>query len=149
MARADRKILFTVSLNILALPQPSESSAVFQAHKARILIVGYERNADLRQDRPTAKSYTFSKTGRSMARARDMIGRTLPIEHLRLEQTMTDLHLPTTASSTAFVYSQYGADPDLGELVELFVEEMPDRIQSLLTSAARPDWSETRPGPIS
>ena len=31
----------------------------------------------------------------------------------------------------AGVYSSFGGDPDLGELVEMFVEEMPDRIDTL------------------
>jgi HPt (histidine-containing phosphotransfer) domain-containing protein len=34
--------------------------------------------------------------------------------------------------SAAYVYSDLGADPDLGDLVDLFVGEMPSRIESLL-----------------
>ena len=37
-----------------------------------------------------------------------------------------------TAASTQPVYSTLGADPDLGELVEMFASEMPDRIDNLL-----------------
>jgi HPt (histidine-containing phosphotransfer) domain-containing protein len=35
-------------------------------------------------------------------------------------------------SSTACIYSTFGSDPDLAELVELFVAEMPERIERLL-----------------
>lgn len=34
--------------------------------------------------------------------------------------------------SAAYVFSDLGNDPDLGELVDLFVGEMPERIDSLL-----------------
>ena len=30
------------------------------------------------------------------------------------------------------IYSSLGTDPDLGELVEMFVDEMPDRVSTLL-----------------
>lgn len=34
--------------------------------------------------------------------------------------------------TTAYVYSDLGDDPDLGELVELFAAEMPERVENLL-----------------
>ena len=37
---------------------------------------------------------------------------------------------PAMNENTA-IYSTVGEDPDLGELVEMFVEEMPDRIAAL------------------
>ncbi len=33
--------------------------------------------------------------------------------------------------ATSPIYSTLGADPDLGELVEMFVEEMPERVAQL------------------
>lgn len=46
----------------------------------------------------------------------------------------THLHPARTMTQTAsnLLYSTFGADPDLGELVEMFVDEMPGRIESLL-----------------
>ena len=41
---------------------------------------------------------------------------------------------------TALVYSHLATDPNLGELVELFVQEMPDRINALETHARSHDW---------
>ena len=41
----------------------------------------------------------------------------------------------------AFVYSHLAADPDLGELVDLFVQEMPDRINALDAQAKSRDWN--------
>jgi HPt (histidine-containing phosphotransfer) domain-containing protein len=45
-----------------------------------------------------------------------------------------------TANETALVYSDLGQDPDLCDLVELFVEEMPGRIGALLELAEHRDW---------
>ena len=41
-----------------------------------------------------------------------------------------------------FVYSHLAADPDLGELVDLFVQEMPDRINALDAQAKSRDWDQ-------
>ena len=41
-----------------------------------------------------------------------------------------------------FIYSQMATDPDLGELVDLFVQEMPDRINALETHARSRDWQQ-------
>lgn len=38
------------------------------------------------------------------------------------------------------LYSSFGVDPDLGEIVELFVEEMPSRIQTLVEQYNSEDW---------
>ena len=38
------------------------------------------------------------------------------------------------------MYSTLAQDPDLGELVEIFVEEMPRRISGLLDQLDRSDW---------
>jgi HPt (histidine-containing phosphotransfer) domain-containing protein len=40
------------------------------------------------------------------------------------------------------VYSDLAADPDLGELVEMFVDEMPQRINLLETHARSRDWPQ-------
>jgi HPt (histidine-containing phosphotransfer) domain-containing protein len=38
------------------------------------------------------------------------------------------------------LYSSLGADPDLGELVEMFVDEMPDRVDHLLEQFQASNW---------
>lgn len=40
------------------------------------------------------------------------------------------------------LYSALGADPDLGDLVDLFVEELPARMQTALQIAEQSNWSE-------
>lgn len=42
------------------------------------------------------------------------------------------------------VYSQLGNDPDLAEIVEMFVEEMPQRIAALLRHLEQKDWESLR-----
>jgi hypothetical protein len=44
--------------------------------------------------------------------------------------------------NTDVIYSSLGADPDLGELVEMFVQEMPDRVSALETQAQSRDWAQ-------
>ncbi len=44
--------------------------------------------------------------------------------------------------STTFAFSSLAADPLLGELVEMFVQEMPDRISGLENLARSRDWEE-------
>jgi len=39
--------------------------------------------------------------------------------------------LMSTTQEFTDIYSTYGGDPDLGELVEMFVDEMPDRVAAL------------------
>ena len=39
-----------------------------------------------------------------------------------------------------YVYSSLGTDPDLGELVELFVSEIPDRVAKLQEAWDAQDW---------
>jgi CheY-like chemotaxis protein/HPt (histidine-containing phosphotransfer) domain-containing protein len=64
-------------------------------------------------------------------------------------RTNDDSSKPTTSASnanapmpTALVYSHLAADPDLRELVDLFVREMPDRINALEAQAKNRDWNE-------
>ena len=42
----------------------------------------------------------------------------------------------------SFLYSSLADDPDLGELVEMYVDEMPERIESLRSLLAAEDWNE-------
>jgi histidine phosphotransfer protein HptB len=44
--------------------------------------------------------------------------------------------------NTFSIYSSLADDPDLGELVEMFVQEMPDRINTLKTQAQSRDWKQ-------
>ncbi len=44
--------------------------------------------------------------------------------------------------NTDLIYSSFGADADLGELVEMFVQEMPDRISALEAQAQSRDWAQ-------
>ncbi len=64
-------------------------------------------------------------------------------------RTNDDSPKPITSESnasaprpTAFVYSQLAADPDLGQLIDLFVQEMPHRINALEAQAKSRDWNE-------
>lgn len=52
---------------------------------------------------------------------------------------MTNL---TACASQPLLYSELGADPDLGELVAMFVDEMPARIDALASLAAARNWVE-------
>lgn len=38
------------------------------------------------------------------------------------------------------IYSSLAADPVLGEIVEIFLEEIPSRIETLVSQAAAGDW---------
>lgn len=49
---------------------------------------------------------------------------------------------PTT--NTEPLYSMLSEDPDLGEIVEMFVDEMPDRVSNLLFRLESGDWEELR-----
>ena len=46
--------------------------------------------------------------------------------------------------NTELVHSALAADPDLGELVDMFVAEMPNRINALETQAESGDWEQVR-----
>jgi HPt (histidine-containing phosphotransfer) domain-containing protein len=49
-----------------------------------------------------------------------------------------------TAKATELLYSSLGGDPDLADLVELFVEEMPDRAAALSERFDASDWEGLR-----
>ena len=42
------------------------------------------------------------------------------------------------------IYSSLGGDPELGEIVDMFVEEMPDRVATLLARMNDHDWEGLR-----
>lgn len=46
------------------------------------------------------------------------------------------------ANETTPVYSDLAGDEDLGELVTMFVEEMPDKIENIFSLANAKDWDE-------
>lgn len=48
----------------------------------------------------------------------------------------------TITDRQALIYSDFGDDEDLAELVEMFVDEIPDRVQSMLDSAEVSDWEQ-------
>ncbi len=47
-------------------------------------------------------------------------------------------------ASMEYVYSSLAADPELGEIVDMFVEEMPGRVASLLDHFNQRDWDGLR-----
>jgi histidine phosphotransfer protein HptB len=47
-------------------------------------------------------------------------------------------------NQTELLYSTLGGDPDLGEIVDLFVAEMPERVAALLAKLDGGEWEELR-----
>jgi histidine phosphotransfer protein HptB len=47
-------------------------------------------------------------------------------------------------NDTEYVYSRLGSNPDYGEIVEMFVEELPKRAASLLEHLDKGDWESLR-----
>jgi histidine phosphotransfer protein HptB len=48
------------------------------------------------------------------------------------------------SGSADYIYSSLAADPELAEIVEMFIEEMPGRIANLLDHFNRRDWDGLR-----
>ena len=48
------------------------------------------------------------------------------------------------SDATAPLYSSLASDPDLADIVEMFVEEMPDRISAILTQCEAGEWEMLR-----
>ncbi|MBI1248081.1 hypothetical protein GC197_09595 [bacterium] len=48
----------------------------------------------------------------------------------------------TIANQQRLIYSDFGDDEDLGELVEMFISEIPDRVQSMMEAAEASDWDQ-------
>jgi len=57
-----------------------------------------------------------------------------PFPHSTLPVSMTTQSSP--------IYSTLASDPDLREIIRLFVEEMPERIRTLETKLTTEHWSE-------
>lgn len=49
-----------------------------------------------------------------------------------------------TTTTTELVYSELATDPDLAELVEVFVGEVPDRVSKMIDCAKENDWEGLR-----
>ena len=52
--------------------------------------------------------------------------------------------MSTTQDKTEPLYSTLADDPDLGEIVDMFVDEMPDRAANLLAQLESANWEELR-----
>jgi len=52
--------------------------------------------------------------------------------------------MTATSSPTKALYSSLGNDPDLGEIVEMFVEEMPERVETMIGQLNASDWEGLR-----
>ncbi len=52
--------------------------------------------------------------------------------------------MSTVESTRNYLYSDLGADPDLGEVVTMFVSEMPNRIATLQSQWETKNWEELR-----
>jgi histidine phosphotransfer protein HptB len=52
--------------------------------------------------------------------------------------------MSTTVGNTEPLYSTLAEDPDLSEIVDMFVDEMPDRIANLLAQLESGNWEELR-----
>lgn len=48
----------------------------------------------------------------------------------------------TVTNEQEFLYSDFGGDADLSDLVEMFVSEIPDRVESMLQAAEASDWEQ-------
>ena len=64
----------------------------------------------------------------------------------RTDDHATDPSITQSNASEAmpptFLYSNLATDPDVGELVDVYVQEMPDRINALDTHAKSRDWNQ-------
>ena len=52
--------------------------------------------------------------------------------------------MTTTTTNHSEIYSSFGDDPDLGDLVEIFVSEIPDRVATLLEAFESGDRESLR-----
>jgi HPt (histidine-containing phosphotransfer) domain-containing protein len=59
------------------------------------------------------------------------------------EKTEED-QMSSTFGNAELLYSTLADDPDLGEIVDMFVDEMPERISNLLTQLGSGNWEELR-----
>jgi len=52
--------------------------------------------------------------------------------------------MESTTPQADWIYSSYAEIPDLAELVDIFVAEMPERVQNLLARLDDGNWEELR-----
>ncbi len=52
--------------------------------------------------------------------------------------------MSSTATQNEAIYSSLGADPDLADIVEMFVDEMPGRVQEFSSRADSGDWDSLK-----
>ena len=52
--------------------------------------------------------------------------------------------MTSTTEATDFIYSEFGGDPDMADLVELYVDEMPEKVTTIQELAAAKDWDSIR-----
>ncbi|HTN76345.1 MAG TPA: Hpt domain-containing protein [Pirellulaceae bacterium] len=50
----------------------------------------------------------------------------------------------STFTETEYLYSSLAGDPDLGEIIDLFVDEMPERVETLANCLGTGDWDQLR-----
>ncbi len=50
--------------------------------------------------------------------------------------------MSSNAATVEMLYSSFGDDPDLAELVEMYVQELPERLRLLQATVAQKDWPE-------
>ena len=48
--------------------------------------------------------------------------------------------MPGVTAAIDHIYSEFGGDPDMADLVELYVDEMPARVRELKQCADAKDW---------
>jgi HPt (histidine-containing phosphotransfer) domain-containing protein len=72
-----------------------------------------------------------------------MVKRPVPDRQIRRPRTPSAWGIEPISSTTAMsepLYSSLAADRDLGDLVEVFAGEMPDRVQAILDQLEARDW---------
>jgi HPt (histidine-containing phosphotransfer) domain-containing protein len=73
------------------------------------------------------------------------MGQTFGGDGARLnDEEIGDLHMESTAAHGEAIFSTYGSDPMLGEMVELYVAEMPERIAALERALSEGDRESLR-----
>ncbi len=64
--------------------------------------------------------------------------------HSRFSPKEKEKTVTPAVPNTDVLYSSLASDPDLGEIVEMFVDEMPDRISTLIESFDQGDMETLR-----
>jgi len=61
-----------------------------------------------------------------------------------IQRLNQERHMTSTTEAADFIYSEFGGDPDMADLVELYVDEMPEKIATFQELAASKDWDSIR-----